>query len=49
MKSLWIERIKANKNLFTPREYHFIRKNQKMATKIYFLGVIDSWNIRTEK
>ncbi len=41
IKELITERIEDNKKMFTKKELKYIKKNIKLAQKIYILGMLD--------
>lgn len=42
------ERIKENEELFTMEELKFITDNDNIIKKVYFLGILDSEDVKSD-
>ena len=42
------ERIKENEDLFTMEELKFITDNDNIIKKVYFLGILDSKDVKND-
>lgn len=48
LEKLVKERIKENEKLFTMKELKFIKENDTIIKKVYFLGILDSKDVKKD-